>query len=224
LHQIDWKPKNDDDKKWMFRSRNILEVTVKVPNGDPMTFFVAHFPSQSNPEYWRQQAADNLTKLILEKGKNDMVVAAGDFNITHDEEQEYHLFSETMAKAGAVSHLVGCESCPGTHFYRKSWSFLDAQIYNAALLPDGVGSYQLEPNTIDVIRYSDVHLKRGKYPKRWDLETQSGVSDHFPLYSRLKKRSEAKTPVLPPPPEPAATPVAPTAPAKKAAKSSAKKK
>lgn len=192
LHPIPWKPKNEDDKKWMERSRRILEVTVKAPNGDPMTFFVAHFPSQANPTYWRQQIAQFLSELVLSKGPNAIVVAAGDLNITHEEEESEHIFRDILGKAGAVSHFVGCEKCPGTHNYKKSWSFLDAQIYGKGLLADGSASYELEPKTIDVIRYNPVHLKKGKYPNRWDNDSQSGVSDHFPLYARLKQRAAGK--------------------------------
>jgi len=198
LHPIPWKPKNDDDKKWMERSRRILEVTVKAPNGDPMTFFVAHFPSQSNPTYWREQEAQFLAELVKAKttaNPNAIVIAGGDLNITHEEEEESHIFKNILSPAGAVSHFVGCEKCPGSHNYKKSWSFLDAQIYGKPLLTDGAASYELEPKTIDVIRYNPVHLKKGKYPARWDYESQTGVSDHFPLYARLKQRSAARNPV-----------------------------
>lgn len=195
LHPIPWKPENDKDKEWMERSRRILEVTVKAPNGDPITFLVGHFPSQSNPTYWRQQIAQFAVDLIKEKGPNTMVVFGGDLNISAEEDDKVHIFRDILAKGGAVSHLVGCKDCPGTHNYRGSWSFLDAQVYSPALLADGTGSYQMEPQTIDVIRYNPVHLKKGKYPKRWDYDEQTGVSDHFPLYVRLKQRSEAKTPV-----------------------------
>lgn len=189
LHPIPWKPANDKDKQWMEASRRILEVTIKAPNGDPITFLVAHFPSQANPVYWRKQIAEFLAKIIADKGPNAMVVAGGDLNITHEEESSEHLFRDILGKSGAVSHFVGCKECPGTHNYRKSWSFLDAQIYSKALLADGSGSYQMLPETIDVIRYNDVHLSKGKYPKRWDYDKAEGVSDHFPLYVRLKKRA-----------------------------------
>lgn len=193
LHAIPWKPANDEDKKWMEQSRRILEVTVKAPNGDPITFLVAHFPSQANPSYWRKQVSEFLAKIIKEKGPNAMVIAGGDLNITHDEESKEHIFRDILSQGGAVSHFVGCRECPGTHNYRKSWSFLDAHIYSKALLAEGLGSYQVLPNTIDVIRYNDVHLKKGKYPKRWDYERMDGVADHFPLYVRLKQRAkEAK--------------------------------
>lgn len=201
LHPIPWEPKNDEDKEWMFRSRNILEVNLKAPNGDQLTVFVAHFPSQANPTYWREQASKFLAKLVLDKGPDAMVVAAGDLNITHEEEEKQHYFRDIMGKAGAISHFVGCKDCNGTHNYRGSWSFLDAQIYSKALLSEGTGSYQMEPGTIDVIRYSPVHLKKGKYPNRWDNDRETGVADHFPMYVRLKQRSEAKNPVKDPAPE-----------------------
>lgn len=195
LHNIEWAPKNDEEKKWMEGSRGIFEVTLKAPNGDPMTFFVAHFPSQSNPVHWRVQAGQTLAKLMKAKGPNAMVLAAGDFNIIPDDEKSDGLYSKVLGQAGAISHMIGCEKCPGTHNHRKKWSFLDAQIYSPALLADGSGSYKVQPETIDVIRYNELHLKRGKYPNRWDHGKGDGVSDHFPIYVRLKQRSEAKNPV-----------------------------
>jgi endonuclease/exonuclease/phosphatase family metal-dependent hydrolase len=195
LHPIPWKAENENDAKWMEQSRRILEVTVKAPNGDPITFLVAHFPSQANPTYWRKQVSEFLAKIMKEKGPNAMVVAGGDLNITHEEESKEHIFRDILSQGGAVSHFVGCKECPGTHNYRKSWSFLDAHIYSKALLADGTGSYQMLPITLDVIRYDDVHLKKGKYPKRWDYDNMEGVADHFPLYVRLKQRSPAKNPV-----------------------------
>jgi len=189
LHPIPWKPEKPEDKKWMEQSRRILEVTVKTPQGDPMTFFVVHFPSQANPSYWRQQVSEFLTSLIKDKGPNAMVVAGGDFNITTEEEAQQKFFTNIMSQSGAVSHFIGCKDCSGTHYYQQSWSFLDAHIYSKALLPEGSASYQLDPSSIDVIRYNEVHLKKGKYPKRSDYERMDGVADHFPLYARLRLRS-----------------------------------
>ncbi|MEK2688319.1 endonuclease/exonuclease/phosphatase family protein [Bdellovibrio sp. GT3] len=195
LHPIPWKGKNEEDQKWMEASRRILEVTVKAPNGDPITFLAAHFPSQANPTYWREQIATFAADLIKSKGPNAMVVFGGDLNISAEEENSAHIFRDILSKGGAVSHFVGCKDCPGTHNYRRSWSFLDAHVYSPALLADGTGSYQMMPQTIDVIRYNPLHLKKGKYPNRWDYDNYTGVADHFPLYVRLKQRSQAKTPV-----------------------------
>lgn len=195
LHPIPWKPQNDKDKVWMEASRRILEVTVQAPNGDPITFFIGHFPSQSNPTYWREQIAAFAAELIKAKGPDALVVLGGDLNITHEEETNHKILASTLGQVGGISHMIGCKSCDGTHNYRRSWSFLDIQVYSKALLPEGSGSYKILPDTIDVIRYNDIHLSKGKYPKRWDYERLDGVSDHFPLYARLKQRGPAKTPV-----------------------------
>lgn len=195
LHKIEWSPKDEEEKKWMEASRGIFEVNLKMPNGDPMSFFVIHFPSQANPIHWRLQASQTLVKLMKAKGPNAMVLAAGDFNITPDDDSSAGLYKKVLADAGSISHMIGCAKCKGTHNHRKKWSFLDAQIYSPALSASGSGSYKVEPETIDVIRYNELHLKRGKYPNRWDHAKGDGVSDHFPLYVRLKQRSEAKNPV-----------------------------
>lgn len=156
MHKIPWAPKNEKDGEWMNKSRGILEVNLKTPNGDPMTFFVVHFPSQNNPSYWREQASKHLAKLMLEKGPSAMVIAAGDLNITHDEEKSEKYYKNILGEAGAVAHFIGCKSCKGTHNYRRSWSFLDSHIYSKALLEDGAGSYKVLPETIDVL--SLIHI------------------------------------------------------------------
>lgn len=191
LHPIPFQPKLEKDREYAKETRGILEVTVKTPDGDPLTIFGAHFPSQASPHEWRDQAAHYMSKLIADKGAKAMVIGGGDLNITAEEDDEYHMFKNIFSQNGAeVSHLVGCQDCPGSHHYRKTWSFLDAQIYSKALTPEGSGSYELEPQTIDVIRYNPIHLYKGKYPKRFDPENREGVSDHFPLYSRFKKRAQ----------------------------------
>lgn len=217
LHPIPWKPENENDREWMERSRRILEVTVKAPNGDPITFLVGHFPSQANPSYWREQISAFAAELIKAKGPDALVVLGGDLNVTHEEEENKKILTKTLGEVGAISHFVGCKTCDGTHNYRKSWSFLDVQVYSKGLLPEGQGSYKLLPETIDVIRYDDIHLSKGKYPKRWDDEGMTGISDHFPLYARLKQRGPAKSPIK-------VETTAPTpAAGKKAAKSPKKK-
>lgn len=193
LHKIPIKTDADGD---VGDTRGILEVTVRLPNGDPLTLFGVHFPSQANPRPWRIQSSQFLMDQMKKKGPNAMAIGLGDFNITHEEEQESHIFKDSFPDL-AISHFVGCQSCPGTHNYRKSWSFLDAQVYSAGLGKDGKAAYAIEPATIDVIRYNPVHLYKGKYPKRFSVENKTGVSDHFPLYSRLKLRAPAATPAPP---------------------------
>ena len=190
LHKIPFAPTNDSEKERLDDLRGILEVTVKLPDGTPLTMFGAHFPSQAAPHAWREQASKYMMELIRQKGNQNLAIGMGDLNMTHEEEEEYHVFRDVFSKEAQVSHFVGCSSCLGSHNYKKTWSFLDAHIYGPALSATGKGAYRLEPETIDVIRYNPIHLQKGKYPKRFDPENKIGVSDHFPLYARLKKRPE----------------------------------
>lgn len=191
LHKIPYEPKNDHDKVWMFKSRGILEVKLKLPNGETLTVLGAHFPSQANPRYWREQAVAHLTKLITDRSAKGMVIAGGDLNISHNEEVEARFFHNTFSQVAMVSHLVGCKKCDGTHNYRKEWSFLDVLMFSNDMGDKGKASYQLEPESIAVVNKDPIHIW-GQYPKRFKPESKEGVSDHFPLYARIKLREPAK--------------------------------
>lgn len=194
LHSPQIKEPDPEQATWAARTRGILDVPLKLPNGETLNVLGAHFPSQANPTPWRQQMLEQLTGIIKSKGEKSLVVAGGDLNITAEEEASQKLFKKIAEPQVAVSHFIGCKKCPGTHNYRKRWSFLDVQLYSKSLLADGQGSYQLVPETIDVIRYNDKHIYRGKYPLRWNPEKKEGVADHWPIYSRLKLRSQTPNP------------------------------
>ena len=192
LHKIPYVGKTDADKTWMARSRGILEVKLKLPNQETLTVFGAHFPSQANPRYWREQAVNHLAKLIRERSAKGMVVAGGDLNITHNEEVEARFFHDTFSEVAMVSHLVGCKKCEGTHNYRKEWSFLDVLMFSKNMNEQGKASYKLDPETIAVVNHDPIHIW-GQYPKRFKPEKKEGVADHFPLYARVTLREPVKT-------------------------------
>ena len=114
--------------------------------------------------------------------ENKAVIMGGDLNITADEEDSLGYFSKIFSTAGQVSHLVGCKNCEGSHFYKGHWSFLDVQIYGNKIDQAGL---QLIPESITVLK-TPVHMKRNGTPLRFSEEKKEGVSDHFPLYSRLR--------------------------------------
>jgi endonuclease/exonuclease/phosphatase family metal-dependent hydrolase len=192
LHRIPFSGKNEHDQTWMNRSRGILEVTLKLPTGDPVTVFGAHFPSQQNPRYWREQAVHYLAKLVGEKSTTGMVIAGGDLNISHNEEIEAQFFHNTFSNVAQVSHIVGCKKCDGTHNYRKEWSFFDVLMFSKGMTEKGSAAYRLEPSSVDVVHYDPIHLFKEKYPKRFAPENKEGVSDHFPIYARLIKNINIK--------------------------------
>ncbi|MBC7421284.1 MAG: endonuclease/exonuclease/phosphatase family protein [Bdellovibrio sp.] len=184
LHLIPYEDSNPEQLKWAKRSRGILEVTVKLPNQKKLTFLSAHFPSQSNPVAWRSQAIQFAKKLMTDYQKQGRaVIFGGDLNITADEEDAQGFFKTQMSEVGQVSHLVGCKACEGSHFYRGHWSFLDILVYSKNL--PTAAKVELIPDSLQVVKVP-VHMKRNGTPLRFDVEKREGVSDHFPLYSRLK--------------------------------------
>ena len=183
LHIIPYTESDPEQLKYAKRSRGILEVVLKLPNKKELTVLAGHFPSQMGPTKWRKQATEFATKKMLEYAKlGRAVIMAGDLNITADEESDYGYFSKIFSSAGQVSHLVGCKQCEGSHFYKGHWSFLDAQIFGNKLDQAGL---TLIPESITVLK-SPAQTKRNGTPLRFNEEKKEGVSDHFPLYTRLK--------------------------------------
>ncbi len=189
LHKIPYVGKNEEDQKWMNRSRGILEVPLKLPNGSRLIAMVAHFPSQRNPRYWREQSVQFARKLMQER-PNEMIVLGGDLNITHDENEETGFYSKDLSSVGLVSHLVGCKHCDGTHNYRNDWSFLDALVFSKNMDATGTAPFHLDAKTVDVPKYAPVHVFKTNMPKRF-TDAGEGVSDHFPIYARIRLKGAA---------------------------------
>jgi exonuclease III len=125
-----------------------------------------------------------MKNLMLDmQSKGRAVIAGGDLNTIPEEENDYGYFSKILAQAGSISHFVGCKSCQGTHNYKSEWSFLDVIAYSNNL-PQAAG-LNLIPESIEVVK-SPVHIKKNGTPLRFDEQKKEGVSDHLPLYSKLK--------------------------------------
>lgn len=190
LHIIPYQESDPEQLKWAKRSRGILEVTVTLPNKKDLTFLVAHFPSQMNPTAWRKQAVDYAKNLIAQYEKEGRaVIFGGDLNISSQEEDSEKFFKNTLSSVGQVSHLVGCKSCEGSHFYRGEWSFLDALVFSNTLKKDA--GLELIPSSITDVRTS-ISMKRNGTPLSFRADKLEGASDHFPLYARLKIISDSK--------------------------------
>lgn len=185
LHRIPFKPENAEEDRWQKKSRGIYEVPLRLPQGDTLFIFVVHFPSQRNPPHWRQQASEFLADLILKKGPQAYAIAGGDFNITHDENEKNKFFSQTLSTAGSVTHLVGCQSCDGSHYYRGEWSFLDALIFSKAFSRTQK-TWSLEVDKIDTPRAGAMQVKKDGTPLRFFWKKKTGVSDHLPIYARIR--------------------------------------
>ncbi len=184
LHLIPYKDSTvPDAPTGTLKSRGIIEATFILPNSKELTVMAVHFPSQANPSDWRRQAALFLKEKIQQyQNQGRAVIAGGDFNIVRTEESDRGYFSEILSTVGQISHFVGCQSCEGSHFYRGDWSFLDVIITGNKVSSAGLN---LITESITTVK-APHHVDQDGHPIRFDEVKKVGVSDHLPLYLRLK--------------------------------------
>lgn len=187
LHVIPYKDEDPEQLKYAKRSRGIIEATVILPNKKELTVMAVHFPSQSNPTAWRYQAIDFMRSKMADYAKKGRaVIAGGDMNTTATEDGRYGYFSKLLSQDADVSHLVGCQTCKGSHNYKGEWSFLDVIAFGKNLAK---AQLTLIPESITLVKTPDNTTSHGT-PLRFDDEKKEGVADHFPLYSRLKIKTK----------------------------------
>ncbi|PWU15165.1 MAG: hypothetical protein C5B49_12235 [Bdellovibrio sp.] len=170
------------------KTRGILEVSLRLPSGDVLHVFGFHFPSQFHPVQQRREALGLLRSLIQEKGPQALVIAGGDSNITSREEREFQLTATFLGSLGELSHRLGCALCPGSHFYRGEWSFLDWIFLSHSLIdPSPPISLVRESITTPHQGFSQVNQNGTPRPFKATAKSlkSSGVSDHLPVYLEL---------------------------------------
>jgi endonuclease/exonuclease/phosphatase family metal-dependent hydrolase len=168
-------------------TRGILEVPLKLPNGETLTVMGFHFPSQAAPTGFRRDAIQFLNTLAKNKGAKALIIAGGDSNISQEEETQHHLQRDLMGSQWSVSHVVGCKDCMGTQNYRGTWNFFDVLLFSEPLT-NGQGSYQLLTNSIQVQRQGRYQLRQDGTPARFNEKSNAGVSDHLPIYGEIAPR------------------------------------
>lgn len=194
LHKIPFKGTNEEDQKWMGRSRGILEATFQLPNGDLITAFGVHFPSQSNPTYWREQALEFLTELQKAVPKENLLVVGGDFNIASEEDEKSGLY-DRLGKNWLVSHQIGCKTCVGTHYYhtKRSWSFLDALLFRPDMAEEkGTAKWKVLNSSIRVPNAGIYQVNKYGSPAAFKPLSPVGVSDHWPVLAVIGLREADK--------------------------------
>ena len=193
LHKINYKGKNKDDTKWMNLSRGILEATFSLPDGTPLTVFGVHLPSLRNPSYWRQQAIEHLNRLKAKVPKSHIIIAGGDLNISKTEDRKNRLYKKHLSKSWLVSHQIGCKDCKGTEYYHRNrqWSFLDALLFDKRL-QGHESMWTVDSKSIAIANKNIFQTSRFFTPARFSATSPVGVSDHWPLYARLKVRTANK--------------------------------
>ncbi|HYX32975.1 MAG TPA: endonuclease/exonuclease/phosphatase family protein [Oligoflexus sp.] len=169
------------------RTRDILEASLKLPNGDILTAFGIHFPAPYHPFSERLEAMETLNKAARKAAeKSHIVLAAGDFNTNAKEDSR--LYRSIAAKDWQVSHLEGCHQCLGTHFFKKeeSWSFLDSIMVWRGGQEQPQHQWTLDRDSVAVVKGFDFQTTPDGLPIGWESAAVPGQSDHLPITLQLK--------------------------------------
>lgn len=184
LHPVEWKKASPAPER---PTRSVLEVSLYIGDGEKASVFGVHFPSPSHTIEERMDAFDTLRR-AASRSSSDLIVAAGDFNVTANEDSR--LYRAYASDIWDVSHHFGCKKCLGTNYYkpygrknaRDSWSFLDAITVHKN------SKYRFVPSSIDVVnKFKGIAVGALKKPARFIPETGEGFSDHFPVIATLRK-------------------------------------
>lgn len=165
-------------------TRGILEVPLKLPNGETLIAMGLHFPSQAAPTEFRKEAIQLLNSLMEKKGQKAMVIAAGDSNVSAPEEEQHKLQKDLMGSKWKVSHLIGCEKCEGTYNYKGTWNFFDVILFSPNMV-DGKASYQVQTGSIRIPKEGKYQVRIDGTPARFDSKGAVGVADHLPIYAEI---------------------------------------
>lgn len=171
-------------------SRGVLEAAFLLPGGRPLTVFALHLPAPTHPRGFREQALRFLNARLAALPPGSMAAAAGDFNITAEEDARFRLYHRIAGPSWIAAHRIGCRGCPGTNHYGKgdSWSFLDTVLLSRSLAPEGGAPWTVVPESVRLA--NRLPEQKGRYgtPARFDPVGGTGVSDHWPLVLELSRR------------------------------------
>jgi len=91
-----------------YEYRNILEIKVMIEN-EPLYIFVNHWKSKSGPESKRIVSAKKLRNRIKQLGRNNNIIALGDFNSDYEEYIRFarkRRHNNTKGVTG-INHILG---------------------------------------------------------------------------------------------------------------------
>jgi len=168
--------------------RGILEATFALPDGTLLTGYCAHFPAPGHAAATRREAFDALTALATKLPPGRLRFAAGDFNVSADEERRAHVTDGLLAAGWLAAHRAGCRGCRGSYYYarEREWSFLDMILVGPGLQPDDAGAgWRLSVESVRLANALPEQSTRSGHPAGFSLPAATGVSDHWPLVADL---------------------------------------
>lgn len=186
------------------KTRDILQVTVQLPDSAELTVFGVHFPSGASPFECRVRALKRVSELSAALPEGSLAIAAGDFNVNCNEAPTEGFARILQRRNWYVSPLAthGCNAPGSSKFVDRimdnwnTWSFLDMILVSSELSVTrpsnknwfadlgSFGTLVVHPEQIAV----DDADKGFVEPRRFDPKTGRGVSDHWPVMIRLLPR------------------------------------
>lgn len=160
--------------------RGILHAHLKLNDSKVLHVLALHLPSQGSSFSEREAVLNELNRIAMQIPANDVVVAGGDFNISSKEWDKEKVFSSYFENIWKPAHMDGCKECAGTYYYpsKKEWSFFDLLLLRFDR--EKKARWSWDSKTVQVIKTS-----KGKYPQRFEPNTRTGSSDHYPMYAEL---------------------------------------
>lgn len=172
LHYVNFSPEFET-----IDTRPIFEVDINI-NSKVLKFYNLHFPSNWHPVQMRIESFEKLKELI--STHKDPSIALGDFNVNSKDDKQLSIY-KNQEDYWKVAHREGCRSCKGTYYYGrgKSWDFLDT------IMISKNRGVEFVTDSIDVHKTSfNVYKDTGR-PRWFDSDSKQGVSDHFPIVTKI---------------------------------------
>ncbi len=174
------------------KTRGILQAQFRLPGGSTVTVFGFHFPSQASSVTYRLKAFRFLNSLRGKLPGDEIVIAAGDCNVTETENTENRIFNGLIGNRWLVSRALTDPDQNGTVYssWKKSWAFFDVILFSRNLGVDArkPAPWMLVPGSIRVWDSNPGHRTGNGRPKRFNPYSHAGVSDHWPVVARITLR------------------------------------
>ncbi len=167
-------------------TRGVLQADFRMPDGSVLTGLSVHFPAPFHPTPMRVAAYEHLNKLRDALPDNHHVFAAGDFNTTSTEDEREGLLDRYARPGWTLAHDVGCNNCPGTHYYSRddTWSFLDMILFSPARGENA--TTRIRAKSVAIANKNPAQVSEAGTPERFRSASRTGVSDHWPMIATIE--------------------------------------
>ena len=187
LHEIAF---DGIDAERVADTRGILEATFVLPDGQLLTGYAVHFPAPFHPTIMREMAYDRLNELRASLPEGRAAFAAGDFNTTSSEDRDEKILDRFARPHWTVAHDLCSGDCRGTSYYPPSdeWSFLDMILWSSSAGRGGNATWDLRAESVSIANHTPAQVRADGTPARFELDSDGGVSDHWPLVITLESK------------------------------------